>query len=75
MKFEIQTHGTGGKWGPVSACRKNWSHPAATNLGEALAVCKAIKGNGYGVRLFSEGELILSAPWQVPVEFGLIVEI
>ena len=75
MKFEIQTHGTSGKWGYVSPCRTNWCDAEAKSLEEAVEVCRSIKCRGYGVRLIGDGKVLLSAPWQEPVKLGHIVEI
>lgn len=75
MKFEIQTHGTSGKWGYVSPCRLSWSEPEAETMEDAIEVCRKIKGRGYGVRLLCDGKVLLSAPWQEPVQAGHIVEI
>lgn len=75
MKFEIQTHGTSGKWGYVSPCRVSWCEPEAKSLEEAVEVCRLIKRRGYGVRLIVDGKVSLSAPWQEPVELDHVVEI
>ena len=75
MKFQIQTHGTSGNWGHVSPCRLSWADPEAETLEDAIEICRAIKGRGYGVRLIGDGKILLSAPWQEPVELGHIVEI
>ena len=75
MKFEIMTQGSSGIWSMMIDCRAGWDAPVASTLEEALEVCRKIKGNGYGVCLFQDGRRLLSAPWQVPVELGLIVEV
>ena len=75
MKFEIMTHGTSNRWSAMGDCKARWESPVARTLGEALEVCHRIKNEGYGVCLFEGGRRLLSAPWQVPVELGLIVEI
>lgn len=75
MKFEIMTHGSSGIWSMMVDCQAGWDAPVASTLEEALEVCRKIKGKGYGVCLFQDGRRLLSAPWQVPVELGLIVEV
>jgi hypothetical protein len=75
MKFEIQTHGTSGKWSAIQDCRRFWHETAATTIERAIEVCERIKSDGYGVRLFQDGKMILSAPWQEPVKIGHVVDI
>lgn len=75
MSYTIQTHGTGGKWNAEIICRQHWADEPAKNIEEALEVCRRIKNNGYGVRLFENGVLVMSTPWQVKIELGIIGEI
>ena len=74
-KYEIMTHGTSGRWSHMRDCRRHWADKVAATLDEAVAVCKSIKADGYGVCLFENGRRILSAPWQIEVEVGVIEEI
>lgn len=70
-RYEIMTHGTSGRWLGFRECSFYWMDKPASTLDEALAVCNRIKDEGYGVCLFENGRIVLSAPWGTPVKVGL----
>ena len=54
-KYEIITSGISGQWSDARDCQKHWMDDVATTLKDALAVCRSISRDGYGVRLFENG--------------------
>ena len=61
--FTLEQHGTSGRWRPMNA-----EHPT---LSIAINVAKAIKADGYGVRILRDGKVWASAPWQDSIEFAI----
>ena len=54
-KYEIMTRGTSMRWTGMRDCQKHWMDAIPATLADALKVCKSVRNDGYGVRLFENG--------------------